>query len=356
MWLVHITENSVISLFIIESEQNSTMNLSQLFTEIGVERQAFKDLHVTRMFSAFVVVSEGKVIKVTEPSMTHCPLARMFYPEFHGSPHAQEKAREFIAKAMEDKIEHFGFFTEFRELIREKIEVPYGASEMLMYAMKKGIIDAAVVVCDGAGTVITDRAEVVQGIGARMNGLFYTSPIPVVMDGLRTLKSHVVFEDARIGQVEGVREAARRGYRSIAVTVNSFMDEHPADLKMIASEYGVRVCSFMVCATGVSVERLREIEQDADVVWSCGSPELRRMVGTKAILQITTKIPVYVMTRRGLEIVAGYAYDEEVIRSLDPAVQHLIAGNRRGTKITMGTFQTYLSEAELPVRDTDEPR
>ena len=332
------------------------MNLSKLFETIGIERGAYRDLHVTRMFSSFVVVSEGKVIKVTEPTMTHCPLARMFYPEFHGSPHALEEAREFIGKAMEDKIERFGFFTERRELIREKIEVPYGASEMLMYAMRNGIIDAAVVVCDGAGTVIADRPRVVQGIGARMNGIFFTSPIPSVIERLEKLHSHVVFDDAKINQVEGAREAARRGYRSIAVTVNSFMDEHPADLKKIESEHGVRVCSFMVCATGVSEERLREIEQEADIVWSCGSPDLRRIVGKKAILQITTKIPVYVMTRRGLEVVAGYASDEELIRKLDPSNKYLIAGNRRGEKITMGTFQTYLSEAELPVRDADEPR
>jgi len=46
-----------------------------------------------------------------------------------------------------------------------------------MYAMRKNVIDSAVLVCDGAGTVIVNRPEIVQGIGARMNGLFYTTPI-----------------------------------------------------------------------------------------------------------------------------------------------------------------------------------
>jgi len=314
------------------------------------------DIHITRMFSSFIVVTKGRVVYVSEPSMTHCPLARMFYPDFHGSPHAREKVREFIAKAMEEKIEQFGFFTPHRELIRNRIEVPYGASEILMYAMRKRIIDAAVVVCDGAGTVIADRPEVVQGIGARMNGLFYTSPISEVIERLRALGSGVPFPDATIHQVQGVAEAFRLGYRSVAVTVNSFMDERPGDLKEIEREQGSRVCSLMVCATGVSEERLHEIERDADLVWSCGSPELRSIVGKKAILQVTTKIPVYVLTPRGLEILSGYASDSELIRNLDPERRYLIAGNRRGKKITMGTFQTYLSEAKLPIRDADEPR
>ena len=73
------------------------------------------------------------------------------------------------------KIAEFGFFTSRRGIIRKDIAVPFGASEILMYCMKKEIIDAAVIVCDGAGTVIVNKPEIVQGIGARMNGLFFTS-------------------------------------------------------------------------------------------------------------------------------------------------------------------------------------
>ena len=174
------------------------MNIGQLFDMIGVDPGSYGDLHVTRMFSSFVVVSEGEVIRVTEPSMKHCPLARALYPDFHEDPPALETVRELIARAMREKMDRFGFFTAGRELTRNRIEVPYGASELLMYAMKKRIIDAAVVVCDGAGTVITDRPEVVQGIGARMNGLFYTSPIPGVTRRLRELGCVVPFEDGSI--------------------------------------------------------------------------------------------------------------------------------------------------------------
>jgi hypothetical protein len=124
------------------------MNADALLQEIGVDKSKHRDLHVTRMFSAFVVVSEGKVIRVTEPSMSHCPLARYFYPEYADSAAAREKIR-------------------------------------------------------------------------------------------------------------------------------TFMDERLSDLREVEKKTGI-------CATGVRAERLREMEAGADLVWACGSPELRAIVGKKA--------------------------------------------------------------------------
>lgn len=358
------------------------MNAQAILKRIGIDPGAYDDLHVSRMFSAFVVVSRGRVIRVTDPAMTHCPLARLFYREYMDPVPLDdiEKMKGLIAKVMEEKIARFGLFTESREIVRNKIEVPYGASEMMMYALQKGTIDAAVVACDGAGTVITDRPEVVQGIGARMNGLFYTTPIPGVVDALRAMGGIVPFADAAINQIEGARAAVRRGYRSIAVTVNSFTDERPAELSDMEADFsptgrdpagferdrpsagrkpGLRIVSLMVCATGAEEERLREIGRDADLVWSCGSPELRDIIGRKAVLQITTKIPVFVLTKEGLDFAAAYSSDEELIRGLDLRRQYLVTGSSRGDpgarKLTMGVFKTHLHETPLPVRDGDEP-
>jgi hypothetical protein len=115
----------------------------------------------------------------------------------------------------------------------------------------------------------------------------------------------------------------------------------------------------MVCATGAGEERLREIERDADLVWSCGSQALRDIIGRKAVLQITTKIPVFVLTKKGLGFAAAYSSDEELVRGLDIRRQYLVTGGSRGDrkpiKLTMGVFKTYLREAALPVRDRDEP-
>jgi hypothetical protein len=43
------------------------------------------------------------------------------------------------------------------------VAVPYGASEMMMYALRRGDLDAVVTVCDGAGTVVTANPELVRG-------------------------------------------------------------------------------------------------------------------------------------------------------------------------------------------------
>jgi putative methanogenesis marker protein 8 len=337
------------------------MNAQTLLRRIGIDPAAHADLHVSRMFSAFVAVSGAKVIKVTDPDMTHCPLARLFYREYMDPVPLEDmgEMKALIARAMEDKIARFGLFTERRELVRDRIEVPYGASEMMMYALRKGAIDAAVVACDGAGTVIADRPEVVQGIGARMNGLFHTTPIPGIVARLRAMGAAVPFDDASIDQVEGAREAVRLGYRSIAVTVNSFTDERPSDLGGIERSSGARVASLMVCATGVGEARLREIAAGADLAWSCGSRELREIVGRGALLQITTRIPVFVLTAKGLDFAAAYSSDGQIIRGLDRGRRHLITGDSRGDrgarKLGMGAFKTYLHEADLPVRDGDEP-
>ena len=69
--------------------------------------------------------------------------------------------KRIIKQGIEEKILRYGFFSENREISRISIAIPYGASEIIMYALKKKIIDSAVVVCDGAGSVITDNPEIV---------------------------------------------------------------------------------------------------------------------------------------------------------------------------------------------------
>jgi len=55
---------------------------------------------------------------------------------------------------MEFRIKEHGMFSPRRRLEMETF-VGFGASESMMTGLEKGIIDAAVTVCDGAGTVIT---------------------------------------------------------------------------------------------------------------------------------------------------------------------------------------------------------
>ncbi|MFW6107981.1 MAG: DUF2099 family protein [bacterium] len=332
------------------------INEQDLFEEVGVDPGEYDDLHVTRMMHAFVVVSGGRVVKVTEPGLAYCPLVALLY-ENAGGWDDTERLRSMIAEMTAEKIRRFGHFTERRELARSDIAVPYGASEMTMWAMRAGLIDAALLACDGAGTVVADRPESVQGIGARMNGLFYTSPIPVVIDRLAAEGCHVPFpETAAIDQVGGARAAAAAGYGRIAVTVNGCLGDSLAALREVERDRAVELTIIVVCTTGAPAERVEEIRRHADLVWSCASAGVREVVGPASIVQVSTAIPVFAVTDRGVRFLAAYSENPEVFARLDRAKQYLIAGNARGTSIRMGDMKTFIAEADLPVRSKKEPR
>jgi hypothetical protein len=196
---------------------------------------------------------------------------------------------------------------------------------------------------------------VVQGIGARMNGLFYTTPIPEVQERLRRLGCTVPFEDGTISQVRAAEVAMGMGYRMPGVTLNSFLDESPRALKEAGERNGALPVSFMVCSTGVDERRARDLAAHADVVWSCASTEVREVVGPRACLQITATIPVFVLTGEGLRAVSGYSPRGELLLDLDHRRQYYLGGDRRGERIPLGRFSAYLSEARLPLRGRDEP-
>jgi len=320
----------------------------------GLDLAGYDDLHICRMLHAFVAVSHGRVVQVTEPLLEHCPLVRLLYrPDETG----RTDLRDRIAAMTQEKIDTFGHFTARREILREDIAVPYGASEMMMFALRQGILDAAVVVCDGAGTVVTARPEVVQGIGARMNGLFYTSPIPAVIARLEQAGAAVVSPDsAAIDQLAGVRRAAKLGHRRIAVTVNGYRGQGLTAIRDAERRLGLTVTVVVVCTTGASRSRITEIRDEADMAWSCASAGVRELVGARSRVQVSTAIPVFAVTARGVCFLAGYSSTPEVFDGLDPAKQYLIAGNVKGTRVRMGNWEARLAEARLPVRSRNEPR
>ncbi|MGA1869563.1 MAG: methanogenesis marker 8 protein [bacterium] len=331
------------------------MHIDEIFKKLEIKKEEYKDLHVIRGFSSFAAISNGKVIAMTDPWMKYCPLFNMLYNRL--DDHDIPAIKNHLKEALQGKIEKFGSFTPRRELSREDIAVPYGASEMMMYALKKGGIDAAVVVCDGAGTVICDEPQLVQGIGARMNGLFYTTPIPEVIRGIENQKGIVVFPDsACIDQITGLRGAARKGYKKIAVTINGSTDDDISVLPDIEREYGIVAIIIIVCTTGITQERIEQIARYADLVWSCASDRVRESIGRISVLQLSKGIPVFVLTRKGLDFASHYASDPTLIRDLDTQKQYLIAGNIKGIPLQMGNMSTYISESELPVRSPLEPR
>ena len=57
-----------------------------------------------------------------------------------------------------------------REVLDNREFVGFGASEILSFSLAVGILDAVVLACDGAGTVVVTKPAMVQGIGGRMSG------------------------------------------------------------------------------------------------------------------------------------------------------------------------------------------
>jgi len=330
------------------------LTVKKLLKQIEGNVSQPKDLHIVRFYSSYIAISNGKIIRVTDPHMAYCPLAGSLYRGLSSSTNSS-LLKQAIIESVNSKISRLGHFTHKRELFREDIAIPYGASEILMYAMRKKCINAAVVVCDGAGTVIVNKPELIQGIGARMNGLFYTSSIRRVIRRLKKAGSRVVFQNGAIDQIKGVKKAATLGYKNIAVTINASMDESFSELKKVEKKYGISLTILAICTTGIDKDRIREIGKYADIAWSCASEEIRTIIGKRAILQLSRKIPVFVLTKKGLDLITKYSSKEELIKSLDLTKQYIIASDHKGKKIKMGNFHTRLNKTKLPVRHKKEP-
>lgn len=315
-----------------------------------------EDLHITRICCALIAVSEGKIIKAEKPRLEYCPLRAL--DELYGFKNFDSNE---IANAIKLKISRFGHFTKERELYRESIEVKYGVSEMLMYALKKKGIDAAVTVCDGAGTVITNNPSLVQGIGARMTGVFYTSPIKKVIREIEERNGYVAFpETAEIDQIAGLEKALELGFKNVAVTINGFAGDDLRKVREVEKRNKASITSLVVCTTGVERERVEEIKEYADLAQSCASLYVREIVGRSARMQIATKLPVFVLTRKGMDFVSNYS-SEGFKDWIEEGKKYLISGYhgymKNPRKIRMGNFYAYLGEVEdLPLRVKDEPR
>jgi putative methanogenesis marker protein 8 len=233
-------------------------------------------------------------------------LARRFYRELRHAGTDRAQIKDAIRKVIESKIREYGFFTPIRDFRISGVQVPYGASEILMHALRRRAIEAAVVACDGAGTVITDSPEVVQGIGARMHTLIMTSPVVRTMGRLAALGCHVVSRDALLDPCRGVRKAAALGYKAIAVTVSGPSAARLKELKDIETDCGVKAISLVVCTTGMDREGMREVRRHADLVWSCRSSGVREEIGPAARLRLSEGMPVFVLTEAGAGLVSGY--------------------------------------------------
>ena len=245
---------------------------------------------------AKVKVKDEKVVEAGEPLIEWCPP----FEKVRGIKKITAKA---AAANMEFRIKEHGMFSPRRKLEMD-VFVGFGASEVMMTALERGLIDAAVTVCDGAGTVITANPKLVQGMGGWISGLVKTDPIPEVLEGITARDGQVLDpEVALIDQGQGAEVAAKR-YSKFAVTVT---DADTAErLRSLEGEKtGVEILIIGAHLTGISKEDAERLLSFADIVTACASKHIREKANP--LVQVGTAVPLFGLTQWGKEILVERA-------------------------------------------------
>lgn len=252
------------------------------------------------MAGALIRVKDGKIEVLTEPRVRFCPLRADLYG-------IEMESRETVAKTLQAHIQELGMYGQRRVLeLREK-PVSFGASEILTDAMGEGLVDAAVLVCEGAGTLVTARPEVLQAVGAHMTGLVRTEPIRETQEGLEERGCLLLDRQCSIDQVRGFEKAVAAGFKKIAVTVAGTRACDAEALRELGAKLGVRPFILAVHTTGISEPEAGSLAESCDIVWSCASRAVRDIVGRKAKLQIGISIPVFALTNEGKRLILNRA-------------------------------------------------
>jgi putative methanogenesis marker protein 8 len=265
-----------------------------------------------------IIVRNGEVVEVGPPLISECPLARRFAHPV--DPITPDTVKENIGH----RIRSFGMCTANRKLLMTTDFVGFGASELISFGLSTDFFDAAVIACEGAGTVIASTPDLVQGIGGRMSGLVSTTPFPEVIARIEQNGGSVPFrETASLDQPGGVRVASAQGYAHIAVTI-AIPSDAPEIRKKNPDAFIIAVHT-----TGITDGDAELLAGSADILTSCASRAVREIGGRRALLQAGSSIPVFAMTRRAKDLIL-----EKVKYTDEPMV-------------VMG--------AQLPLRGSSEP-
>lgn len=236
-----------------------------------------------------IVVRNGKVIEVGEPKIEYCPL----FDKYRGIKKlTPESARENI----EFRIKDFGMCTSDRKL-KMKDFLSFGVSETLGTLLDENIIDCAVIVSEGCGTVIVTDPEFVQGMAGRISAFLKTSPICEIIDAVGA-QNVLDPESAEIDQIKGVIKAIKMGFKKIAVSIIS--SEDAKKLREIENENeGVKIYIFAAHVTEMSKEEASALFDYADVITGCASKYIREVGDQRNVFTAGASIPIYGVTEAG---------------------------------------------------------
>ena len=269
-----------------------------------------EDIHVIEAVGrSKIIIKDGKVSEVSVSRLRQCPLAKKFALPI------DEITQDAVKANIEHRMKSWGMCQPHRKVCGSVDFVGFGASELISCGIISGSLDAAVLACDGAGTVIVTTPETVQGIGGRMSGLVSTSPLKEEMDQIEK-NGGIVLDRAHatIDPVLGVSRAYEKGFSHVAVTVAS------ADVAVAIHKKHPDVFIFGVHMSGITEKEAEQMVAVADIVTACASKWIWQVAGAKALLQAGTAVPVFALTKRGKQLIL-----DKIARSDRPV---LVSGSK----------------------------
>ncbi len=236
-----------------------------------------------------ILVRNGKVVEIGEPKIDYCPL----FDKYRG---IKEITSEAAKENIEFRIKDFGMCTPQR-ILKMKDFLSFGVSETLGTLLEDNIIDCAVIVSEGCGTVIVTDPEIVQGMAGRISAFLSTSPIKEIIDKIGP-ENVLNPEKADIDQIRGVLKAINMGYKNIAVSVIS--DQDAKKLREIEQEHkDVNIYIFAAHVSEMSKEDAESLFDSADVITGCASKYIREEGENRGIFKAGASIPIYGVSEAG---------------------------------------------------------
>ena len=238
-----------------------------------------------------VVIRNGAVVETGEPKISSCPLAKRF-----ANP-VDPITPEAVAANISARIQRFGMCTRDRSVLDKETFVLFGASELMNTGLRTGTLEAAVIACDGAGTVIVRSPEMVQGIGGRMSGLVSTTPYPEVIARIEA-EGGIVVNPATgaMDALAGLAKAKELGWTKVAVTVAGFQHELAEEIRR---KYPEALIIVVHTSSVASLENALRLAQVADLIFSCASKYVREAAATCALVQGGVGVPVFATSKPG---------------------------------------------------------
>jgi putative methanogenesis marker protein 8 len=297
----------------LESFTEASLDVLELFYEEH-------EVHVTRMFGSFIYLKrvDGALtaVKATPVPIRYCPLMKKLLKEVGGDAAEQllsavetgdvTTQTDMMCRLINEVVIQGGYFDTSRPLNSCEANVLFGASETMSTAFRSGLIDAAVIVSNNLGTIITTDESNTQGAVKRMTGLFLTSPSREIVKTAREAKIIPVFpHTAAIDQLEGVKLAITLGYKKIAVSI-AWLDNILLNEISALEKDGITIYKFGLCSTGIDEKTAEAMEYHADLIWSCASKVVRMYIEPNAVAQVGVKIPVHIMTEKGWLLVKNH--------------------------------------------------